>query len=401
VLRGQLGHASYLAWQVFGEPTLAQTYTPRAGDVFASIDREAARIGWGRIWRYGRVKGIRKTDDGRYLVAYSQVNPQTGSQNRLMLCNYLHLAVGYPGVRFLPDLQEYRERTKDFKTVVNAYESHEHVYDHLHRHGGVILIRGRGIVASRIIQRIYELRRKNPRIAVLHLMRSPIAAGNRYGKAQRVVDAHWEFQPFNWPKACWGGELRELLESSNDQQRDQLLNDWGGTTTADRVDWREIVNTGLREGWYQIRFGDVSRVEKNESGRLVTIIKGKGGFTEESHLTTDFIVDCTGLEATVDSNPLLKDMVDHYRLGKNPKGRLRVANDFSVIGMENGPGRMFAAGAMTLGGPYAAVDSFLGLQYAALRSVEALTRLRAPGLRGLGTFRSLGQWLRWARGVHP
>ena len=56
------------AWQIFGEPSLAQTYTPVSGDVFRSIDKEARRIGWDKIWRYGHVKAIRKTDDGRWLL---------------------------------------------------------------------------------------------------------------------------------------------------------------------------------------------------------------------------------------------------------------------------------------------------------------------------------------------
>ncbi|MDP9371230.1 MAG: FHA domain-containing protein, partial [Chloroflexota bacterium] len=234
LVHGDFGNAAKRTWQIFGEPTLAETYTPRAGDVFRSIDREAARIGWPRIWRFGRVRAIRCTDDGRYVVAYSQSAPQQPGLHRLILARYVHVAVGYPGIRLLPDLQEYRERTGDFETVVNAYEDHEQVYQHLLKHGGVALVRGRGIVASRIIQRLNELRARNPRIGILHLMRSPVAKGHRYERAEREVQNHWEFQPFNWPKATWGGELRFELERADDGRRDLLLNEWGGTTTARR-----------------------------------------------------------------------------------------------------------------------------------------------------------------------
>lgn len=398
---GRIMEAGRAAWQVFGEPTIAQTYTPVSGEVFDSIDKEAQRIGWDKIWRYGHVKAIRKTDDGRYAIAYSQSSPETGRRYCLMIATYVHIAVGYPGVRFLPDLQRYREETLDFKAVVNAYENHEHVYDHLRKMGGVVLLRGRGIVASRIIQRIHEIRAENSNVAVLHLLRSPLLEGNKYGRAQRPVEHHWEFQPFNWPKACWGGELRNVLEDADDPTRDQLLNDWGGTTTADRLDWREIVNAGLQDGWYQIRFGSVKNVEREDDGQLATVIKGKSKIEEESRLVADFIIDCTGLEAKIETNPLLRDLLEHHNLGRNPKGRLKVANDFEIIGMENNKGRMYASGAMTLGGPYAAVDSFLGLQYSAQRSVDALTHHRAPGLRYLNGFRSISQWLRWARGVAP
>lgn len=398
--RGNFGKMFKVARQIFGEPSFAETYTPRSGDVFRSIDREAARIGWERIWRYGRVKAIRRTDDGRYAIAYSQTDLR-GPAHRFTVAQYLHLAVGYPALRFLSDLQDYREETGDFKRVVNAYEPHEHVYEDLRKNGGVVLVRGRGIVASRIIQRIYEERQQNRNIAILHLNRSPLKEGARFGRARRLIDNHWEFQPFNWPKACWGGDLRKLLEESSDQERAQLLKQWGGTTTADRRDWSQIVEDGLREGWYQIQFGQVDKVEKDEDGRLITVIRGKGDLVYEARLPANYIIDSTGLEAGIDGHPLLKDLLDTYRLDRNARGGLCVSNAFEIEGMRNGTGRMYACGISTLGGPLAPVDSFLGLQYAALRSVDDLATLRAPGLRHLNGLRSFIQWLRWARGVRP
>ena len=317
------------------------------------------------------------------------------------MARFLHVAVGYPGIKLLPDLQKYREETGDFSTVVNAYEEHEQVYQGLLRNGGTVLVRGRGIVASRILQRLYELRKQNPRIGVLHLMRTPVAKGHRFGRSERVVIDHWEYQPFNWPKACWGGDLRAQLERADDTERDRLLNDWGGTTTASRADWIDIVDSGQREGWYQIRFGDVKTVKRDEKGKLVTTLVGKGLIQDETDLKADYIVDCTGLEATVEAHPLLNDMVTHHGLRKGPKGRLRVENDFAVTGMENGSGRVYASGAMTLGGPMAAVDSFLGLQYAALASVQALARHRAPGVSRLNFITSPIQWIKWATGAKP
>jgi len=207
-VKGDIAKAGYYLWQGFAEPVLAETYTPRSGNVFASIDREAKRIGWDKIYRYGRVRAIRKTNDGRYAIAYSLGK----GKHAFWLARYLHLAVGYAAIQFLPDLQAYREATGDFRAVVNAYEEHDHVYAQLEQQGGTILLRGRGIVASRIVQRIYEARAKNPDISILHLMRSPKSQGNKFGRAQRVVENHYEFQPFNWPKACWGGDLLQLLE---------------------------------------------------------------------------------------------------------------------------------------------------------------------------------------------
>lgn len=402
--KGRLGMSLKLMWQVFAEPTFAETYTPRAGNVFDSIDREVDRIGWNQMFRYGRVRGIRKTDDGRYAIAYSRSDADH-REHAFLIAKYVHLATGYPAIQFLPDLQAYREKTQDFESVVNAYESHDGVYEKLEASGGSVLIRGRGIVASRVVQRIYEARQRNRNIQVLHLMRSPKPQGNKFKLAQRRVENHYEFQPFNWPKACWGGELRVLLEQAAPELRPQLLTDWGGTTTAQRSDWRRIVKEGLSQGWYQITFGEVERVERDSQNRTVTYIQEKE-LKGQIKLEADFIIDATGLDAKVKTSPLLNDLVAQYNLPLNGLGRLSVNNDFEVPELRNssasnGEGRVYAAGAITLGGPYAPVDSFLGLQYAALRSVESLAANRAAGVRKLSVWRSFGQWLKWIFNKSP
>ena len=393
--KGNTNNSLKYLWKVFAEPTFAETYTPRARNVFDSIDREVKRIGWQQMYRYGRVIAIRKTDDGRYCVAYSRGR----GDHAFFVCRYLHLATGYPAIQFLPDLQAYREKYRDFKSVVNAYEDHNHVYEKLETQGGKVLIRGRGIVASRIIQRIHEARKKNPNINVLHLMRSPKPKGNKFARAQRQVKHHYEFQPFNWPKACWGGDLRVMLEKASPDERQRLLANWGGTTTADRLDWQNITEEGLREGWYKIEFGKVKAVERDGQNRTITHIDEKG--FGQTTLDADFIVDATGLDAKVEKNPLLNDFVTHYHLPLNNMGRLEVTNDFELLEMRNQKGKMYVAGAITLGGPYAAVDSFLGLQYCALRSVDALVASRASGLHRLNVFSSFGQWLKWAFNSSP
>ncbi|MDJ0697461.1 hypothetical protein, partial [Mastigocoleus sp. MO_188.B34] len=393
--KGQINNSAQYLWKVFAEPTFVETYTPRAGNVFDSIDREVKRIGWERMYRYGRVRAIRKTDDGRYCIAYSRGR----GDHAFIVCRYLHLATGYPAIQFLHDLQAYREKYRDFKSVVNAYEDHNHVYQKLESQGGKVLIRGRGIVASRIIQRIYEARKKNPHITILHLMRSPKPQGNKFAGVQRPVKHHFEFQPFNWPKACWGGDLRVMLEKASPDERQSLLAQWGGTTTADRIDWQNITEEGLSEGWYKIEFGKVTKVERDAQNRTITHIEEKG--FGETTLDADFIIDATGLDAKVEANPLLDDFVKHYHLPLNKMGRLEVANDFELLEMRNQKGKMYAAGAITLGGPYAAVDSFLGLQYCALRTVDALAKSRASNLQRLNIFSSFGQWLKWALNQSP
>ncbi|MGK7891618.1 MAG: FHA domain-containing protein [Leptolyngbyaceae cyanobacterium] len=406
--RGRFDRAVKMLWQVFAEPTLAETYTPRAGNVFDSIDREAKRIGWEDIYRYGSVRAIRKTTDGRYAIAYSR----GGGDYGYLVAKYVHLATGYPGIRFLQHLQDYRDQTQDLKSVVNAYEHHDHIYKQLEQQGGTAVIQGRGIVASRILQRLYEVRKTSGQnIEVVHLMRSPKQAqdGNRFGWAQRTVQNHWEYQPFNWPKACWGGDLRDLLEKTNPVERQTLMQAWGGTTTADRHDWQQIVAKGLQQKWYLPRFGSVQSVDAQAGKLQVTYDDTEHATPRTITQAADFIIDATGLAADVQESPLLNDLIRRYDLALLNNGKLSVSNEFELTEMQSpnsdtpqqGIGRMYAAGVMTLGGPYAAVDSFLGLQYAALRSVEHLVQTQAEGIKPLSAGRSLSQWFRWMRNKTP
>lgn len=194
--------------------------------------------------------------------------------------------------------------------------------------------------------------------------------------------------------------MREELEQATPDQRTNLLADWGGTTTADRKDWKELVQTGLDQGWYQITFGEVTRVVPNAQSRPTTYIQEKGP-RGEIKLEADFIIDATGLDSKVKASPLLNDLVTHYNLPLNPAGRLAVANDFELLEMRNQNGRMYGAGAITFGGPYAAVDSFLGLQYTALQAVDGLVAARGPNLHRLNGLSSLLQWLKWAQNKTP
>ena len=400
--------------QVFGEPNITESYTPRTGDVYRSFDVEARRIGWDNMWLYGQVVGIRKTDDERFAIAYrvpSQFEPDVpqDQRERFFIARYIHIATGYPASNFLPDLQEFRQSHPEVHAVVNAYEEHDDVYRQLERKGGTIMIRGRGIVASRVIQRIWEAREKNKEIRILHLVRSRVQKGHRYDLATRPVRSDVEQQPFNWPKSCWGGSLRKLLEESSPEKRAELMRAWGGTTTADRDDWNRMIAQGTREGWYKSFYGNVAAISER-GGRVITRLEATDRQSGDVDLTADFVVDCTGLVARVDETPIIADLVRTYDLARNKAAGegaelrlagLAVTNSFEIAGLQNGRARAWAAGVVTASGPYAAVDSFLGLQYAALRSVDQLGTQRAPGVSRFGPLRSVTQWIKWCAGSAP
>ncbi len=267
-----------------------------------------------------------------------------------------------------------------------------------------MILRGRGIVASRILQRIHEVRRAHPDapINVLHLMRAPRGGPTRFAGNRRSLAHHRQLQRFNFPKAMFTGDLRALYAKQDADTRLRLLETLGGVTTPPRRDWQRIVDEGLRTGWYQIAFGETEGIKPARDGRPALSVNG----AMQSCLVADFVIDCTGLLTDLGSNPLLCDLIQHYAPPRNALGNLDVTADFEVEALRSKAGqfhagRLYAAGAMTLGAAFAPVDSFLGLQYAARQSVEALLSERAPGLRPLSPGRSARQWGRWLKGAQP
>jgi lysine/ornithine N-monooxygenase len=126
---------------------------------------------------------------------------------------------------------------------------------------------------------------------------------------------------------------------------------------------------------------------------LRTNIKRANG--ESTFLDADVIIDCTGLEADLREHRVLADLLDHSGAGRNPMNRLDVSPAFEIRGAQSGSGKLYASGATTLGGYYAGVDSFLGLQYAALQIVDDLSTVGF--CRKIGVGRSISQWWKWMR----
>jgi pSer/pThr/pTyr-binding forkhead associated (FHA) protein len=412
----RLGGLKYI-FQVFGEPAIAESFTPRSGDVFRSIDREAARIGWKEMCIPGRVLAMRKTDDGRYAVAFRLEHDfaPDGNREKIIVAHHVQVATGYPAYRTEDDIFRFNQENFQRRLAFKAYDQHDVVYFNLEQTQtpATVVVRGRGIVASRILQRLYEARAKNKNIVVVHQMRRALGPrdGNVFRGTQRAVFNNTEHQAFNWPKSCWGGELRRDLDEASPEQRSPIYDKLGGTTTADREDWKNIIRRGTREGWYRVVIGKLDikgLVVENGRHKIAMAYQGAdGAFPRE--LTVDYVIDCIGLIGNVNNSEFLHDLIQTYQLPRNrdftkaerPELGIAVTSDFEIRPLRSGHGRVYAAGQITGHGPFGAVDSFLGLAYSALRSVDHLNRVRAPGVSRFGPLRSFGQWLRWCRNVPP
>ena len=381
-------------WNVLVEPYLGRDYyTPKAGQVFESVERETARIGWDEMVRVGVVRMVRKRRDGGYFALHT---PAEGPKRVAYRCNFVHLAVGYPGVRFLDDLQRYRDEYEDFQRVVNAYEPHSHVYEEARRRPCTVMVRGAGIVSSRVLQRLIDDRdRHGAQTRIVHLFRNYVSGPQGDSPLFRRPGGNgFAYQGFNFAKAAWGGQYRAKVEGLEGDARRRFVDSMGGTNTAPRRSWKEQIRRGMRDGFYVQEIGEVESVAPSSDGRAVVtrIINAAG---DRREIDAEFIVDATGLEGNIEDHRLLADLLAHGGVGRNPKGRLDVEPSFEVRNVRSRGGRMYASGSATLGGYYAGVDSFLGLQYAALRIADDLADAGFHPRMGPG--RSISQWIKWMR----
>lgn len=398
--QGQWRDAIRIGWQLLSEPVLADTYAPRADTVYRSLEREMARIGWSSMVRPGEVCAVRQTDNGRYLIAYLPKNNSYALH--FHLTTYLHLALGYTDINLSDELQTFRHQSGNLRSVVQAYEPHEHIYRQLARRGGLVLLRGRGIVAARILQRLDDIRRTTQRdIRVIHLLRTPLTHDTYYGLARRQTRHHWQWQPFNWPKAAFGGDLRQVMAEASPSERQVLLEIWGGTTAGDQQAWQSLIEHGLADGWYQLYFGEVADVRENGRFRLTTTLHDYDPPHAPHHFAADFMIDCTGLHAHLTGHPLLIELQRLYHLPQNPSGNLATTHQFELKGLRNGEAQAFIAGIPAYGNDFAPVDSFLGLQYAARCAIERLLADNAPYLHPLTGLDSLRQWWHWWHNQEP
>ncbi|MFN2496569.1 MAG: hypothetical protein ABR608_11780 [Pseudonocardiaceae bacterium] len=385
-------------WQVLVEPIFHDYYTPQAGQVFAGLRREHDRISYHETVARGQVRMIRRRLGGGYFTILTPADGATSTRRVAYRSRYVHVAVGYPGLKFLSDLQEYRSKYRDFRKVVNAYEPHEHVYEQLKGRPGTVLLRGSGIVASRVLQRLIDDRDSfGLQTRIVHLFRTYVTGAHGPSVFMRRKGGDgWAYQGFNYPKSVWGGQLKAKMRKLEGAQRAEAYKLMGGTNTPVRRLWQRQLRRGRREGWYSTLVGEIDSIKPAPGDQVRPRVKAPQGPVE---LGVDFVIDCTGLEADIREHRVLADLLDHGGAGRNPIGRLDVERNFELRGTRSEPGMLFASGSATLGGYFPGVDTFLGLQIAAQEIADELAR--QGFCRRLWVGRSITQWWRWVRNRTP
>ena len=308
-----------VAVQVLLEPVAADYYTPKAGQVYESLNREAARIRWNQMVVPGIVRHVRRRDRGDYFVLSTPPAGSAATKRIEFRSRFIHMAVGYPGVRFLDDLQAYRKEHNDFQRVVNAYEPHDHVYAEMRRRPCTVLVRGAGIVASRVLQRLIDDRDQHgAQTTIVHLFRN-YPAGPQGDKAtfRRPAAKGLGVSGVQLSQGSVGAG-RSVTISNHSKAMPAVTSSMpsAGTNTAPRKHWREQLDRGEAQGFYLQGRGEVQSVIPIPDTRQIrTVVGGTTGLPTTEY-DADFIIDATGLEANIEDHRVVMDLLRHVGAGK-------------------------------------------------------------------------------------
>lgn len=205
----------------------------------------------------------------------------------------------------------------------------------------------------------------------------------------------FSYQAYNSPKGTWGGQLKNRIANAEGDELKAIYAQLGGTHTPYRRLWQEQLKRATKEGWYVAEQATVASIESVSGGGLACGVDFKG---YQATIDADFVIDATGLESGVRKNSVVDDLFQHMNLAENVMNRIQVERTFEVRNTRSANSRLYASGVMTLGSYYAGVDSFLGLQYAALQIADDLARVGF--CKRIGVVRSFSQWSKWARNVN-
>jgi hypothetical protein len=385
--------------QVLLEPVYTDFYTPRLGAVLEGIEREADRIRYWDMLVKGEVWMVRRRAGGGYFAVLAPrpadvADGTTAPGLVAYRCRDVHVAVGYSGLKFTPEMQRFRLEMNDYHHVVNGYQDHEHVYEALRSRPGTVLVRGGGIVTSAVLERLLVDRaRYGTDTRIVHLFRTYVEGRHgRHPWLRRPGGDGFAYQGFNYPKSAWGGQLKARMRKQEGSDRVRTYEDIGGTTTAWRQHWQRRLQEARKAGWYQSRSGSIEDLWLDGDEVVARVSTPEG----DDRIRADYVIDCTGLDADVAEHRVLADLLRHSGAGRNPLGRLDVEPSFELRGAANGSGRIYVTGAASFGGYFPGVDTFLGLQISAQEVVDDMAR-RGNCSRP-GPLRSTAGWLRWVRG---
>ena len=268
----------------------------------------------------GQVRMVRRRIGGGYFTILTPPEGASPTQRVAYRSRYVHVAVGYPG----PEVPARPAGVPARRTATTARSSTPTSRTSRSTSGcsaapGTVLVRGGGIVASRVLQRLIDDRdRLGLQTQILHLFRTYVTGshGPHLWMRRRGGDG-WAYQGFNYPKSVWGGQLKARVRKLEGAGARRPLRGVRRHQHAEAAEpGRSRCERGRREGWYRAVPGRDRDDGPGPNG-------DRAGAAEDRDRAgagrrSSRVIDCTGLEADIREHRVLADLLDHCGAGRNP-----------------------------------------------------------------------------------
>ena len=321
--------------QLIIESLYGDFYTPCAGRVYKSIDREAKRIGWSEMLYLGIATSIKKLPNTKIAVS---LKTQSGA-TKIIHTHAVLIALGHT-------------RKESKKGIISAYDNHSYIKEQLKKKGGKVVIIGRGATAAQLVEDYIDLAYEKGGIEVISVFRSKNVTGIDSRKLKQKNILGWRLQQFNFPRASFGGSLIDKTD---------LL--WSKASTIPRNSWIHKIRKAHQDCIYKV----VGRIPD-----------------------ADFVIDATGFEMNTYSHPLLQKFAGRNKL-------VKLGKYFEVEALTSNESAVFLSGINALGNGYGPLDSFLGQQYVTDKTIDFLSQQNWSGIHKSSPKQLFMEWWKWIK----
>ena len=386
-------------WNVCTEPIFRDYYTPRAGQVFETMEREAHRIGYFDMTVKGQVRMVRRRYGGGYFTILTPAQGTTATK-RVAYRSHLRPPRGrLPGRASSCPTSRSTARPTTTTSGWSTPTSPTSTSTRSSSAGpGVVMIRGGGIVASRVLQRLIDdrdrLRPPDPDPPPVPHLHRRVATGPSIFLRRKGGDG-WAYQGFNWPKSSLGRPLQVPVREARGRraQAASTSGSAGRTRPTASSGWSSSRGAGARAGTAPTSARSTRSCPARRHGRH----QGEGQRRQPPRGPGPLRHRLPpASRPTSASTGCYADLLRPLRRRAQPLGRLDVERTFEVRGTQSAPGTMYAAGTHD---PRRLLRRRRHLPRPAVRGRCAIIDdLASRGfVKKIGPVRSSTQWLNWAR----
>jgi hypothetical protein len=317
--------------------TTRRKYNPGVPEILTEASIVMQRLHWEECRVPLRVGWVqREMEPMPHFVLYDEDANFIGRSKHVML------APGHGPLSWPPVLARARKDPELADRIVQAYQAKHYVQ------GGRYIVLGAGIASVNEWANILD-----EGGSVLALTRSPQP----------------ETQDLNVPRCLFESLGIDAYVSLPWEQRVKFLGEVLKGTRPDRRQWIDKIEQGEREGRFAAAVGQIAEVEAGPAGLHVRV-EGKG--EEIGWLDVTGITAGTGFNKSVLTIPLLRRLVDYYKVPV-VDGRLKLQTNCGVPGLDRADSRLCCMG-LIANNIIPHGDTIAGLKFIARRYVADVAR---------------------------